>query len=254
MNTVQIKNRIIGEGRPKICVPITGKTYEDILAQADKIISSPQSKNVDMVEFRGDYFVDLQNMSQLEKVLNELKKKFLDTILLFTIRSHKEGGEKLSFDSPSISEINAFVMENKLADMVDVELFSGEDNCKHMASLARQNDVYIVMSNHDFKSTPSVEEMVNRLTKMQELGASVAKIAVMPENSMQVVDLLKATTIMKEEYPETPVITISMGKLGAITRVSGATFGSAVTFATLEYSSAPGQLPIAKVQEIMDSL
>ena len=36
MNTVQVKNTVIGEGRPKICVPIVGKTKTDILEEAKK--------------------------------------------------------------------------------------------------------------------------------------------------------------------------------------------------------------------------
>lgn len=36
MNTVQVKNTVIGEGRPKICVPIVGKTKTDILEEAKR--------------------------------------------------------------------------------------------------------------------------------------------------------------------------------------------------------------------------
>ena len=55
MNTVQVKNTVIGEGRPKICVPIVGKTKTDILEEAKKITTLP----VDVVEWRVDWFDDV---------------------------------------------------------------------------------------------------------------------------------------------------------------------------------------------------
>lgn len=254
MTNVEIKGKIIGQGKPKICVPLTGKTKEDILAQADCILSSEQVKHIDMVEFRGDFFEGLQDMNALEDILKVLQGKFADIILLFTIRSESEGGEHLDFVVPTIQDINAFVIENELADMVDVELFSGDEICSKLISLGKEHNVHIIMSNHDFATTPSVDEIVNRLTKMQSLGASIAKIAVMPENTVQVADLLKATAIMSNQHSDTPVVSISMGKLGSISRVSGELFGSSITFATLEHSSAPGQLPVSKASQIMDLL
>ncbi len=254
MINVEIKGKIIGQGRTKICVPLTGKTKEDILSQADSILSSDKAECIDIVEFRGDYFEGLQDMNALKDVLKALKNKFVDIILLFTIRSEAEGGEHLEFATPTIQDINAFVIENELADMVDVELFSGDEICTKIVTLAREHGVHIIMSNHDFKATPSVAEIVSRLTKMQSLGASVAKIAVMPNDTMQVADLLKATSIMKELHQETPVVSISMGQLGTISRVTGELFGSSITFATLEHSSAPGQLPVSKASQIMELL
>ena len=37
MNTVKVRNITIGEGRPKICVPIVGKTREEILKEASTV-------------------------------------------------------------------------------------------------------------------------------------------------------------------------------------------------------------------------
>ena len=109
-----------------------------------------------------------------------------DKILLFTIRSPREGGEKVDYCSKSIEEINEFVIDKALADMVDIELFATNDNCSKsdvdLIALAKERNVKIIMSNHDFEKTPHKEEIVSRLIKMQQLGADVAKIAVMPND------------------------------------------------------------------------
>ncbi|MBK4329426.1 type I 3-dehydroquinate dehydratase, partial [Enterobacter hormaechei] len=50
------------------------------------------------------------------------------------------------------------------------------------------------------------------------------------------------------------LITMSMGKSGGVSRVTGRLFGSAMTFGTVGQASAPGQIAIAKLREVMDTL
>jgi len=51
-----------------------------------------------------------------------------------------------------------------------------------------------------------------------------------------------------------PIVTISMGKLGLVSRIAGSTFGSAITFGTAGTASAPGQLDSANLKNILDVL
>ena len=89
---------------------------------------------------------------------------------------------------------------------------------------------------------------------MQELGCDLAKYAVMPQCERDVLTLLDATLTMKEHYPDTPVITMSMGPLGAVSRISGELFGSALTFGTAGTASAPGQLPARTLSAFLQQL
>lgn len=247
----KIKHCIIGFDRPKICVPLVGRTAEAILDQANQIMQSQRSSAIDMVELRGDYLDFLSDYDQLDKLLKMLTTVLEDKVLLFTIRSEAEGGETLAFSSPTIADINRHVIEGHLADMVDIELFSGAEQAQELTELAKAHDVKIIMSNHDFQTTPDATTIVNRLRSMQDLGADVVKIAVMPENKLHVVNLLAATAMMQEAYAEVPVVTMSMGKMGAISRISGQVFGSAITFASFAEASAPGQIPVAQMDEAL---
>ena len=110
----------------------------------------------------------------------------------------------------------------------------------------------IVMSNHDFFKTPSKEEIINRLCKMQDLDADLPKIAVMPNTSEDVVTLLAATEEMSTKYAKQPIITMSMGSLGLVSRLSGETFGSAITFGAARKTSAPGQISVDKLALILE--
>ena len=79
----------------------------------------------------------------------------------------------------------------------------------------------VIASNHDFRATPSKEEIIIRLIKMQEIGADILKIAVMPQNSRRLLTLLSATEEMMRLYAERPLITMSMGSAGLISRLCG---------------------------------
>ena len=58
----------------------------------------------------------------------------------------------------------------------------------------------------------------------------------------------------KEITPPKPIISIAMGNMGRVTRLLGEFTGSAITFASIGKSSAPGQMEIDKVREILDKL
>ena len=90
------------------------------------------------------------------------------------------------------------------------------------------------------------------MTAMQQAGADLPKLAVMPRSRADVLELLAATAEMTD--PETPVITMSMGALGGVSRLCGEAFGSAMTFANPGTASAPGQVPLDVVNAVLDSL
>lgn len=173
--------------------------------------------------------------------------------VLFTIRTADEGGQaEISVDE--YLQINQSVIESELADLVDVELSKGPEVMAQLCNSAHPFSVRIVGSKHDFAKTPPESEIVDELCRMQALGADIAKFAVMPTCERDVLTLLSATIIMKEQHPDTPVITMSMGQLGAVSRVCGSLSGSAVTFGTAGNASAPGQLPAELLKTILETL
>ena len=114
-----------------------------------------------------------------------------------------------------------------------------------------ENDVYVIVSNHDFDKTPAKEEIIARLRKAQELGADLPKIAVMPRNAADVLTLLEATNTMFEQYADRPIITMSMAGKGIVSRLAGEIFGSALTFGAAKKASAPGQVPVTELRNIL---
>ncbi|MCI6736846.1 MAG: type I 3-dehydroquinate dehydratase, partial [Intestinibacter sp.] len=234
---VEVRNLKLGEGIPKICVPLVGKTDEEIISEAEYL----KDLKLDLVEWRVDHYEGVEDLDKVKNILSALRDKVGDLPILFTFRSKKEGGEREVSDE-YYADLNKKIAETKMVDLIDVELFTGDEIVKDIVEFAHQNGVKVVMSNHDFFKTPEKEEIIKRLCKMQDLGADLPKIAVMPNTSEDVITLLAATEDMSTKYAKTPIITMSMGGLGLVSRLAGETFGSALTFGAAKVASAPGQI------------
>ena len=249
MNTVKVRNIEIGAGIPKICVPIVGVTREEILAAAENI----KSTKADVVEWRVDWYEDIFDFAKTEATMKALREALGEMPILFTFRTSKEGGEK-AIETETYVELNQNAAKTGLIDLVDVEAFTGDEAVKSVVETAHENGVKVIASNHDFHKTPAKEEIVSRLRKMQELGADIPKIAVMPQNKKDVLTLLAATEEMASEYADRPIITMSMSETGVISRLSGEVFGSALTFGAVGKVSAPGQMGIEDLTTVLGLL
>ena len=247
---VTINNIDFGAGIPKVCVPIVEKNEKSILEEALRI----SQVSCQVVEWRIDFFDEVYDFERVGEVLKKLKAALgSKKVLLVTFRTKGEGGQKDI--TPEIYQVMLEkVIESKDADLVDVELFIGDDIFIRLVQKAKDNGCHIIASNHDFNKTPSCDEIVSRLVKMKEMGADISKIAVMPECMEDVTTLLKATAIMKDNHRDITVVTMSMGSLGMISRVAGQVFGSAMTFGIIDKPSAPGQVEIGKLQEVMKNI
>lgn len=244
--SVTVKGITIGEGAPKICVPMVGKTIPELIEEAEFL----KTTDLDVVEWRVDFFDDVEDLEKVKVALNEIRSILHDVPLVFTFRSAKEGGEK-EVSTEYYFELNKVMVESGQIDIVDVELFNDEEEIKLLISAAHDNKVYVIISNHDFDKTPDKEEIISRLRKAQNLGGDLPKIAVMPKSAADVLTLLDATNTMNEQYADRPIITMSMAGKGLISRLAGEIFGSALTFGAAKKSSAPGQVPVTELRNIL---
>lgn len=247
MKPVIVRNLKVGAGRPKICVPIVGITKEDIINEAKNILSLP----VDVVEWRADWFESVFEIDEVIDTAKELRKVLNDTPILFTIRTLKEGGKR-EMNLETYAFLNIEVSKSSYVDMIDVEVFSGDDIVVDMIEKAHEYNVKVVASNHDFQKTPKKDDMIGRLKKMDQLGADILKIAVMPQSKKDVLTLLLATLEMSEVHTEKPIITMSMSAAGVISRLAGECFGSVLTFGAASKPSAPGQINVRDLEQVLN--
>lgn len=237
-----------GKERPGICVPIVAPEKERIFAEAERISLLP----ADMAEWRMDFFEGADRPEQIVPVLGGIKKRLGGKKLLATCRTRKEGGQYMG-DSGAYFLLCRTAAGSGLVDLLDVEVFQAEEHAPELIRFAHEHGCGVVASSHDFEKTPPAEEMLRRLRRMEELGADAAKLAVMPSCVQDVLDLLQITADAVREL-KIPVITMSMGELGAVSRVSGKLTGSALTFASAGEASAPGQIDVEKMAAILEAL
>jgi 3-dehydroquinate dehydratase-1 len=149
-----------------------------------------------------------------------------------------------------VVRLYASVCESRCVDLVDFEMSNPVDHVRHVRDVSRKCEIQMVMSYHNFRDTPALDTLVERFAQAQELGADVAKVAVMPNDVEDVLRLLSAT-LQSSRRLKIPLISMTMDRWGTLTRLVGCVFGSAVTFAVGERSSAPGQVPIEDLEKAL---
>ena len=242
MRQVVVNDLVFGSGRMKICVPVCEKTTEAVLDAVKEIKTTP----ADLIEWRIDYFDE-----DMFAAASEIFKAAAPLPVLCTFRTKAEGGEK------AIDPMDYFAMNAQLsalgAPLVDLELFLCEqydDIAKATVQAMHDMGTKLIISNHDFAKTPAREEIADRYKRMMALNADLPKIAVMPQNERDVMVMLAA---MNESTAFCgPLIGISMGELGKMTRVRGGAFGSVMTFASIGKASAPGQIDAETLSKMLN--
>lgn len=222
---VKIGKVALDNGMPKICVSLVGHSADELVQECRYL----QDKIYDVVELRIDFLKDVTSLDAVGEALTAVRQELPNGAILFTFRTREEGGETEVPESYYFNLIGYAIKSGKI-DAVDVEYFRDRASIEKVLTVAKEHGVTVIMSNHDFDKTPSFDEITGRLIGIKKLGADVAKLACMPNSAKDVLTLLSATEAVKSQYPDEPIITMSMGKLGAISRISGEIFGSALTF------------------------
>lgn len=247
MKTVYLKNVEVGAGVPKVIVPIVAATAKGIVERAESFQGIP----LHVVEWRVDFYHDALKIEKVLETLAQLRQTLGETPILFTFRTKKEGGEK-NISMEQYTALNKAVAESGMVEAIDVEIFSGDDVVRRNVENIHAAGVAVVGSNHEFKSTPSEADIIYRLRKEQDMGCDILKIAVMPQSKRDVITLLSATEAMYTNFAEQPLITMSMAPTGVLSRFCGEVFGSAMTFGAVGQTSAPGQVPVERLNTALE--
>ena len=269
-------------GLPAVAVSLTGPS----LAQARTQARSAVDAGADVLELRVDLLeesgaltgsapmdaaaVAAQVLECLRGLGEAITADGADAAapLLLTCRTAAEGG-RARLDDASYGALLRSVLDG-LADWaperrpvaIDVEVQRG---ClPQVCAQAHGLGIDVVASFHDFEAPPADEVLEEVLARMAREGADLAKIAVWPISADDVARLLGVCARAAAGAGEgtglgVPVAAMSMGALGAVSRVAPA-FGSALTFAVVPdeqgqaRASAPGQLPLQDVRRCLELL
>lgn len=248
--SILVRGVPLGAGRPKIIVPIVAQTAEQAATQAAALRSDPAAE---LAELRADALACLREPAALQSAVRAVRQALgPGKPLLATIRTKREGGQADLSPGEYASLAAALCLPGEV-DLVDVELSAGELHTAAVQAAAKAAGLATVFSCHHFEGTPPLEEMTAALCAMGAAGADVCKLAVMPHTPADAAALLQATAQAAAAMPGKPLITMSMGKIGAVTRLCGGAFGSAATFGAAGVSSAPGQPDAASLLRALEA-
>lgn len=241
---ILIGGRPLAGGRlPAVCAPLVARTGEALAAEAAAVAALQP----DLLEWRVDFFAAIADTGAVLAAARAVRAAAGGIPILFTRRAQWEGGQPLPLAESQVLALYEAVAASGTVDAMDFEMGNDAADVARVRALTRAHGLMLVLSFHDFQRTPADADLDARFDQAQRLQADVAKVAVMPQSLADVHRLLGAT-LRASERLAIPVISMSMGGLGAVTRIAGGVFGSALTFAVGSQASAPGQIPIAEVR------
>jgi 3-dehydroquinate dehydratase-1 len=246
---VSVRGAVIGGPKPLICLPLVGETEEKVLQESDALTALQP----DLLEWRIDAYNKVEIIEDCLALLKQMRTIIGEIPLIFTCRIDQEGGFKEISREKRLALITA-AMDSGDADLFDVELCNDAAFIQTVRERAKLRSVRLILSYHNFTETPSQASICAKLSEAQTAGADICKVAVMPKDYGDVLTLLNATNKARKEMVKCPMVTMSMGPEGAVSRLAGGLFGSDITFAVGVKASAPGQIPIKELATVMDLL
>lgn len=256
----KIKGVTLGRGIPKIAVPITGISNREIRDQLARL----DLKKIDLVEWRADFYKEVSSIENTLNVLEEINKKAGGKPIIFTLRTESEGGQ-LEISLQDYIKTNKKVSESGLADIIDVQAFfppsdesSGKDeglklekkSIKELINTIKTDGLEVIASYHNFSETPGEEEIEEILAELNRLGSIIkfASMAGSPEDVFR----LRGSIDRSRSFIRKPIIGISMGEIGKVSRITQDSAKSCISYAGLEGEVAPGQLSLGELYEILN--
>ena len=203
-----------------------------------KVAAKAKKAGADILELRVDTFKE-RDPEALKVEFSRLKKAAKLPIIL-TIRSKKEGSAEDISDKERLELFKTLI---PLSDAVDIEL-SSKRILRKVAALAASFRKKLIISYHNFKSSPTDAGLAKILNGAEENGADIIKIAATVKKTGDFKRLAGLLMLDKE------LIVIAMGERSAASRVFFPFLGSLVTYASITGATAPGQLSISDMKRI----
>jgi len=217
----------------RICVPLAAYNPLDLVP----LIERAESEGADLIEIRLDYMEKLEGVEKLVE--------HTSVPLIATNRQHQEGGSRVQDEETRIKNLIEAVESG--FQYADIELMTKD--VADVASKLRDLGVEPIVSFHDFKSTPSQDELEKIANIQIESGAELCKIVTTANN---IEDNLTCLQLLSKISRTTKLVCFAMGEKGVLSRALSPIFGGYFTYASLEsgMETAAGQISISELKSL----
>lgn len=241
---IELNGRPVGDGAfPLIITPLVGSTSEAIAGELAAILP----KKPDLLEWRVDFFAAIGDTARVVETARAIRAAAGGIPVLLTRRNASEGGQPIAIAESQVVAMYCAACEARCVELIDYELSNDPADLAALRRVSAAHGIAMIMSYHNFHETPDAATLDGKFARAQALHADVGKVAVMPKDPGDVLALLAATYRASQSL-SIPLISMSMGGIGSLSRMIGWVYGSAATFAVGKSSSAPGQVAIEELR------
>lgn len=221
----------LGENAPRVAVSFSDRTSAASVKKAKKTGMDIAELRIDLFEFHD------------EKHIAKKLALFKGIPAIATIRIKEEGG---AWHWSEALRQEIFVALIPHIDAVDIEL-SAKDTLRKIGSLAKKRGKLLIVSYHNFETTPALARLKKIVKTAEVAGADIVKIATHAGDPKHI----KILTELLTKHARKNLVVIGMGDKGAATRVTFPRLGSLFTFASATEKTAPGQMPLAQMIKML---
>jgi len=206
--------------RPVLCASIVATSEHDYF---NRLLEATE-KDIDLAELRLDFINDIN-----ENLANDLISKS-KIPLIVTNRNKENGGTFQGDEKTRLSIINSSIKAKPT--FIDIELSTNEKDRGRIIDFAKENNVGVICSYHDFNKTPSETDIHKIYQEMYKTRSDLIKMVFTPHSSKDVRAILQANYDLR--YEKTPYTLFGMGKHGQNTRLLSLLLGSCLTYCSVE--------------------
>ncbi len=222
-----------------ICVAISSEDTSAAIEKSQKAIE----RGADFIEVRIDHFSDPFS-ADFAKLVEKIESK-----LILTVRKPEEGGQFAFQETQRLELISKCIKAKPYA--VDIESSILKENLVKLIQETKDNSVQTILSFHDFKKTPEIDDMKLIILNAVKLKVNIVKIIGTAKSIEDNLKMLTLPQFAKENNIE--IIAFVMGRKGTVSRVLSPIFGAKFTFAALDKPTAPGQISIGEMKKNLES-
>jgi len=224
--------------KPKICVSLATENPSNL----PNLIQKAEKAEADLIEIRLDYLNI--NSSRAAEILKDLIK---DTSVptIATNRQYEQGGRRPQDED---DRIRFLIQAAEVGfEYIDLELTVNE--LKPIVEKIKSYGAKPIISFHNFKDTPSLQEMEKTIKLEIDSKAEICKLVTTARN---INDNVKCLLLARKMSRLTKIVCFAMGRKGLISRVLSPIFGGFFTFSSLgkDVKTAPGQLSIEELKSL----
>jgi 3-dehydroquinate dehydratase-1 len=205
-----------------------------IMSLADLDSAIRMRKPPDLFELRLDQLA--RDVDEVERKLSKLRAP-----LIMTARHPREGGANQLSAQQRRDLLSRFFPR---ARYIDVELRS-VNALRSLLQAARKKNVGRIVSFHDLKATPNSRTLRTKARAAKSDGANIFKVATRTDTPAQLTRLLEFIT---NRDADLAVSVMGIGRLGAISRVLLAHYGSTLIYASIGHSRIEGQISLEQLR------